>query len=452
MNLTGCRPPSSIWPRLAGLGPAVALLALTLALVGWGVVGAAALAADDGDPGLVRFVGFKPNQPEVWEEIYRLFAREHPGLRVEPVVGPHSSTALHDLLTQKLKNQSPEVDAFLMDVIWPPEFASAGWARPLDDLFTADDRRDLLPGPLLANTWRGRLYGAPLYLDAGLLYYRRDLLARHGLAPPSTWDELVAQAQTIAAAEAAQGRLMAGYSGQFKQYEGLVCDVLEFVYGAGGWVLDESGRCGLGQPASLAALEFLRRRLIGPVAPRGVLTYQEPESLALFVQGQAVFLRSWPYAWSIINDPDRSRVAGRAGLCPLPALAGGRSVAVLGGWQVGVSAFTRRPRAALAWVRFLASPRVQKLLALRAGWAPVRRSLYADPDLARQRPYLGQMLPVFASARPRPQSPLYPALSHVMQRFFHRALAEPDSDLAALATRACRQVQAHAALAQEAGQ
>lgn len=447
MNLTGCRPPSSACPHLAGLGLAVALLAL--ALVGWGVVGAA--IAEDGDPGLVRFVGFKPNQPEVWEEIYRLFAREHPGLRVEPVVGPHSSTALHDLLTQKLKNQSPEVDAFLMDVIWPPEFASAGWARPLDDLFTVEDRQDLLPGPLLANTWRGRLYGAPLYLDAGLLYYRRDLLERHGFVPPRTWDELVEQAKIIAAAETAQGRLMAGYSGQFKQYEGLVCDVLEFVYGAGGGALDESGRCGLGQPASLAALGFLRRRLIGTVAPRGVLTYQEPESLALFVQGQAVFLRSWPYAWSIINDPARSRVAGRAGLCPLPAFIGGQSVAVLGGWQVGVSAFTRRPRAALAWVRFLASPRVQKRLALSAGWAPVRRSLYDDPYLIRERPYLRQMLPVFASARPRPQSPLYPALSHVMQRYFHRALAEPDSDLAALAARACRQVQAYAALAQEAG-
>lgn len=83
----------------------------------------------------LHFVTWKPNQPKVWDEIYSIFEKENPDIRVVREVGPHSSTAFHDLLTQKLKNRSKDVDVFFMDVIWPPEFAAAGWAMPLDEFF-----------------------------------------------------------------------------------------------------------------------------------------------------------------------------------------------------------------------------------------------------------------------------------------------------------------------------
>jgi len=390
----------------------------------------------------IHFVTWKPNVPEAWEEIYRAFREEHPGITVEVEVGPHSSTAFHDLLTQKLKNRSPDIDVFLMDVIWPPEFAAAGWALPLDDLVTEAARREFLAGAILANTYGGKLFGVPLFIDSGVLYFRKDLLGKHGLAPPATWEELVDQAGRIVAAEQRAGNEIHGFSGQFKQYEGLVCDMMEYVLSNGGNIIEPgTGRVALADPPAVEAVRFVRDEIVGNAAPRGVLTYQEPESLDLFVQGKAVFHRNWPYAWKIANDPARSTVAGNVGIAVLPHFAGGKSFAALGGWQVGVAATTANRAAAWTFAEFITGPRVQKILALKGGRAPTRTALYRDPEVLAANPQFADLMGVFLTAHPRPSSPLYPAVSNVLQRYFSAAISDPESDIAAGAAAAAKEIE-----------
>lgn len=390
----------------------------------------------------IHFVTWKPNVPEAWEEIYRVFREEHPGITVEVEVGPHSSTAFHDLLTQKLKNRSPDIDVFLMDVIWPPEFAAAGWALPLDDLLPGPARSEFLSGAVLANTYQGKLYGVPLFIDSGVLYYRKDLLEKHGLAPPATWEELVEQAGKVVAAERQAGNEIHGFSGQFKQYEGLVCDMMEYILSNGGNIVEPTtGRVALADPPAVAAVRFVRDEIIGKTAPRGALTYQEPESLDLFVQGKAVFHRNWPYAWKIANDPARSTVAGNVGIAVLPHFAAGKSFAALGGWQVGIAATTANRAAAWTFAEFLTGPRVQKILAMKGGRAPTRTALYRDPDILQTNPQFADLMGVFVTAYPRPSSPLYPAISNVLQRYFSAAISDPASDVAGGAAAATKEIE-----------
>jgi multiple sugar transport system substrate-binding protein len=379
---------------------------------------------------VIHFVTWKPNIPEAWEEIYRIFAEEHPDIKVIKEVGPHSSTAFHDLLTQKLKNKSRDVDVFLMDVIWPPEFAAAGWAMPLDDVFTPSEQKEFLEGTILANKYKGRIYGIPLFIDSGVLYYRKDLLDKYGFKPPETWDEMVRQAERIVSEEAKRGNEIYGFSGQFKQYEGLVCDMMEYILSNGGNIIDpDSGRVGIADPAAIEAVRFVRDRIIGEVAPRGVLTYQEPESLDLFIQGKAVFHRNWPYAWEVSNNPDRSKIVGKVGITRLPHFPGGRSYSTLGGWQVGISSYSENKEAALVFARFLTSERIQKLLALKAGRAPTRKRLYEDQDILKAYPHFASMKEVFLTAYPRPRTPLYPAVSNILQRYFSKVISNPGSDI-----------------------
>ncbi|RMG04529.1 MAG: ABC transporter substrate-binding protein [Nitrospirae bacterium] len=357
-------------------------------------------------------------------------------------MGPHSSTAFHDMLTQKLKNRSSDVDVFLMDVVWPPEFGSAGWAMPLDEVVPPEEREKFLKGPIIANTYRGRLYGIPFFIDSGLLFYRKDLLDAYGFEPPETWEELVRQAETIVDGEKRKGNHIYGYSGQFKQYEGLVCDMLEFIMSNGGYVINhDTGRVTLADTPAIKAVQFVRDRLIGKVAPRGVLTYQEPESLDLFIQGKAVFMRNWPYAWSRSNDPETSRVAGKVGISVLPHFKGGKSFSTLGGWQIGISAFSSHKEAAIRFARFLSSKRVQKWMALIAGKAPTRKSLYNDKDVLAKNPHFREMKDVFLTAYPRPRSPLYPAISEVLQRYFSKAISDPGSDILTEAKAAGREIE-----------
>ncbi len=378
----------------------------------------------------IHFVTWKPNIPQAWEEIFNIFEEEYPDIEVAREVGPHSSTAFHDLLTQKLKNKSEDVDVFLMDVIWPPEFAAAGWAASLDEMFTSSEQENFLSGTILANTFKGKIYGVPLFIDSGILYYRKDLLEKYRFSPPKTWQEMVEQAKVVVSKEAEKGNELSGFSGQFKQYEGLVCDMMEYILGNGGEILNsEKGRSGLGENPAIEAVRFVRENIIGNVAPLGVLTYQEPESLDVFIQGKAVFHRNWPYAWEVSNNPERSNIVGKVGITRLPHFQGNKSYSTLGGWQVGICSYSKKKEAAWIFVKFLTSEKIQKLLAVKAGRAPTRKVLYEDAEILKSYPHFSDMKEVFLTAYPRPRTPLYPAVSNVLQRYFSKAISSPNINL-----------------------
>ncbi|MGE5305834.1 MAG: ABC transporter substrate-binding protein [Alphaproteobacteria bacterium] len=385
----------------------------------------------------LRFVTWKPETTAVWEKLIADFERLHPGVQVIREVGPHSSTEFHDLVTQKLRNHDTEMDVFFMDVIWPSEFAAAGWALPLDRFFPLAQQKEFFPGPIAANRYRGRIYGVPLFVDAGLLYFRKDLLAKYRLAPPRTWPELVEQVRVILARE--RDPYLTGYSAQFKQYEGLVCNMMEFIMSNGATLWDEENlKSTLDSAGAKQAVRFVRDQIIRKVSNRGVLAYQEPESLALFTQGKAIFHRNWPYAWEVANDPNRSKIAGQVGMAPLPPFPGQKSVAALGGWQLGISRFSRQTQLAWEFVEHMTGSKGQKQIALATGRGPARVALYRDSELLAKLPHFRELYETFTLAAPRPVTPVYLPLSNIMQRYFSSAIAIADSNIDQLAGSAAR--------------
>jgi multiple sugar transport system substrate-binding protein len=400
------------------------LLSFSLLLTGCGRNGEQEKATVPGQ--ILRFYTWKSDQPKVWDQIVTMFESEHPSIKVRREIGPNSSTALHDLLTQKLKNKSRDLDVFFMDVVWTAEFAAAGWTIPLDEWFPKSAQSQFLTNTIEANTYKGRIYGIPLFIDSGMLYYRKDLLEMYGFKPPETWPEMVRQAEFITVREPG----LYGYSAQFKQYEGLICNMMEFIASNRGKLINSrTGHPAIAELSALEAVRFVRDKIIGKIAPLGVLTYEEPESIALFVQGRAVFHRNWPYAWEVANNPDISKIAGKVGVTKLPHFPGSESHAALGGWQLGISAYSENREMAWTFVQFVTSSRIQKLLSLKAGLAPTRIALYDDPDTLKASPQFREMKPVFISAVPRPISPLYPSLSGMMQRYFSTAISDRHSDI-----------------------
>ncbi|MFC1883388.1 ABC transporter substrate-binding protein [Thermodesulfobacteriota bacterium] len=391
------------------------------------------------DPKKVVFLTWKPNQPEIWKLLIDNFHKENPQIRIHLQVAPHSSTEYHAIVTQRLKNRDQSVDVFFMDVVWPPEFANAEWALDLSSRFPNSDREKFLKGPIAANTYKGKVYGVPCYLAAGLFYYRKDLLKKYGLTPPANWDELLSHGKVILSGE--NDPSLHVYSAQFKQYEGLVCNMLEFIWGRGGNVLDpESGLSNLSHPDLILPTAFVRDHIIGAAAPRGVVNYEEPESLDLFIQGKAVFHRNWPYAWAVANNPANSRIAGKVGVGTLPVFGDHIPVSTLGGWQFGISRWSRQQDAAWQFIKFMTSHKSQEVLAIGAGLAPTRKSVYQSAEVLDKMPHLKAFLPVFERARPRPLSPVYPMISQELQRFFSRAISTKTSDLEKLAEEASRRI------------
>ncbi|MEW6665456.1 MAG: ABC transporter substrate-binding protein [Thermodesulfobacteriota bacterium] len=356
--------------------------------------------------------------PERFKALLHRFEATHPGLKVKDETLPASTDEQHQFYAINLEAGSSDFDVLSMDVIWVQEFARAGWVRDLGHLVPESERKDFFPGPIEAVTFNGSPHAIPWYIDAGVLYYRKDLLEKYGLAPPATWGQLVKIAQRITAREPN----LYGYVWQGKQYEGLVCNVLEFFRGNGGDVLRQ-GSPVVDSPENLEAIAFMRDLVTRfKVSPPLVTTAMEEPTRHIFGNGGALFMRNWPYAWNIFNAED-SPVKGKVGVAPLPSFPGHPSASTLGGWQLGVNRFSKRLQAAEKLVRFLTSPETQKTMALTIGYKPTRKSVYQDSELMANQPFITSLYEILLNARPRPVSPYYMMMTQVLQAEFSAVLS-----------------------------
>ncbi len=352
--------------------------------------------------------------PEALREILSRFEAQNPGIRVKDEVLPASTDEQHQFYVINLEAGSAEFDVLSMDVIWVKEFARAGWLRPLDDVFPPEERKDFFRGPISAVTFRGSVYAIPWYIDAGLLYYRKDLLDKYSISPPRTWQELVSTARTIMERE----KDIYGFIWQGKQYEGLVCNVMEYMWSRGGGLIDEDGSFNALKEENIDALRFMYDLIhTYRVSPPLVTTAVEETTRHIFGSGRALFMRNWPYAWNLF-EKEGSPVKGKVGVTVLPAFKGHRPYATLGGWQLGVNRYSKHPEEAEKLVRYLTSYEVQKEMAIRMGYKPPRRSLYRDEELIRAQPFIVRLYDVFEHARPRPESPFYMMITQVLQPEF----------------------------------
>jgi multiple sugar transport system substrate-binding protein len=158
------------------------------------------------------------------------------------------------------------------------------------------------------------------------------------------------------------------------------------------------------------------------VTPPLVTTAIEEPTRHIFGNGNALFMRNWPYAWNIF-DKEGSPVKGNVGVTMLPSFPASTHASTLGGWQLGVNRFSKHPEDSERLIRFLTSPASQKYLALSVGYKPTRKSLYTDEDLIREQPFIAGLYEIFMQAKPRPVSPYYMMMTQVMQPEFSAALS-----------------------------
>ncbi len=364
-----------------------------------------------------------------FRELLDRFEAENPGVRIKDEILPSSTDEQHQFYVVNLEAGSAAFDVFSLDVIWVPEFARAGWLRDLGHLLAPGEHAAFFPGPIQAVTFNKRLHAIPWYIDAGVLYFRRDLLEKYNRGVPETWPELVAVAQEITAKE----KDLYGYLWQGKQYEGLVCNVLEFIWSNGGTILS-GNRPVVDTPRNAEALAFMRDLIArSGVTPPLVTTSTEEPSRQLFGSGKAVFMRNWPYALTILNAAG-SPVRDKTGFAELPAFPGHARASTLGGWQLGVNKKSKHPDAAEKLVAFLTSTAAQKALALSVGYNPTRKALYKDPDLLRAHPDMALLFPIFMKARPRPVTAYYMMITAVLQPEFSAAITGIKQPAKALAS------------------
>jgi multiple sugar transport system substrate-binding protein len=391
--------------------PAIRRPSVAIAIIWLLALGLATCARHDRGPRLTMSGSALGAEGTVLRQQLARFAAMHEGLDVELRTTPDAADHRHQLYVQWLNARVPEPDVLQLDIIWTAEFAAAGWILPLDT-----DDESFFPATIEANRWRGVLYAVPWFVDAGLLYWRTDLFDR----PPDTFDELRAFAR--AAIDAGQTRH--GLVWQGARYEGLVTVFLEHLAASGGRILDDRGAVTVDDPAAVRALHRMRAAVHEDgLVPPSALTWQEEQVRFAFQNGEAAFMRNWPYAWPLVQDETQSAVAGRVGIAPFPADQGGTAAAALGGAQLAVNRYSRHPDLARALVRFLTAPEQMLERAQLLAQLPARRTLYDTPELAAALPLpLADARRVLDAAVPRPVTPVYSELSELLQVRLHRAL------------------------------
>ena len=371
---------------------------------GWSVVVPEGLRTDLAGQRVNAVLTDASNPDRPWiEAVMRIFS-EATGAEANYVPGEQSATDRLAIYNQQLGAQSPDNDVYQIDVIWPGILAQH--ATNLND--SLSDLAALhFPAIVENNTVDGALVGMPWFTDAGLLYYRTDLLEKYGFeAGPETWAELEEMAQTIMEGEREENPDFQGFVWQGNAYEGLTCNGLEWQYSnGGGRIIEPDGTVSINNPEAAAAFDRAASWVNG-ISPEGVTTYLEADSLNVFAPGNAAFLRNWPYAWSVTQDEAAgSPLIGKVGVSPLPKGDGedASNAATLGGWQMMVSKYSPNQEAAIEFVKFMCSPELQLAYAVERSHLPTIGSVYDAPEVAEASEFIPRLREVFeggAVARP----------------------------------------------------
>lgn len=369
------------------------------------------------------FAGGSGERPDLMRKLFDQYQAKNPGVKISMETGGATSELQRQYLSTVLNAKDSTIDIYMIDIVNPAQYYSAGWLQPLNAYFgdPAVALKPYLPVYATADVVDGKLAAMPAFADAQFMYYRKDLLAKYKLTPPKTWDELTADAKKIQAGEGNAN--LQGLSIQGAPIEGAVCTFLVPYWSQGKELTDASGRLTLDKAAAVKGLSLWLKMVDAGVIPKNVAEVKTPDTVNQFASGQAIFAVNWGFAWDRFQTDKDSKVQGKVGVIPLPAMTGGKSATCIGGWQWAVSAFSKNKAAAADLVKFLSSPEASKFLAIQGSLLPTYANVYTDSDVIKAVPWFSDAQPVVIAGRSRPVSQNYGQVSDVIRKTTSAVLA-----------------------------
>lgn len=383
-------------------------LAMALAL---GLASAATFAQN-----LRVFSGGTNQRPDLMRKLFDQYQAANPGVKIDIETGGATSELQRQYLSTTLNAKDAAIDIYMIDIVNPAQYFSAGWLEPLDAYVGgAAALKPYLPVYSTANVVNGKVAAMPAFADSMFMYYRKDLLEKHGVKEPKTWDELSAAAKKIQAAEKAANADLQGLSIQGAPIEGAVCTFLLPYWSQGKAFNDESGKLTLDKGAAVKGMEMWLKMVDDGVMKKNIAEVTTPVTVNEFKAGQAVFAINWGFAWDRFKDDADSQVKGKVGVMPLPAMTGGKSATCVGGWQWAVSAFSKNKPAAANLVKFLSSPQSSRFLAVEGSLLPTYANIYTETDVLKQAPWFKEAAAVVVAGQARPISTQYGQVSDIIR-------------------------------------
>lgn len=381
---------------------------------------------------------FGPDDSGAVKALIEAFNRTHKGeIQVNWKEGSRLSNEFYREIEKEFASGEPTIDVIGGDVVWTAAFARKGWVEDLSTRFYDNfQNSDFVKAALNSTIYQSKIWGMPWYTDAGILYYRKDLLAANGFDhPPVTWSELKQMAKAVMDNDGPKY----GYVFQGANYEGGVANACEFIWNAGGNILisdlsigsevDESSEdvniITVNSEAAKMGLNEAWEMINSGVSPEDVTNFKEQEATRAFGRGDAVFMRGWPTAYPRLQQGNAAISSDQFDLAPLPVSEFGMdSYSCLGGWNLMICSHIDDDKKEAAWefLRFMADERQQRELAINGGTMPTLQALYSDDKLQKKAPVVNFARQVIQNTRVRPITPKYMQLSPDMAWTFNEVL------------------------------
>jgi multiple sugar transport system substrate-binding protein len=358
----------------------------------------------DGETGPITYVTGKDTAGWVQPTLDR-WNRQHPDQQVTLIELPETANDQHNQMVINLQARSDRYSILYTDVVWTAEFAKSGWLEEIPR-GQIPEFSGFAKGPVDSCVFEGKTWCVPAASDGGMLYYRKDILDQEGRQPPKNWRELEDMARTIAPRHG-----LDGYFGQHAKYEGLTVNAAEAIWSAGGEILTDDGtEVVVNSEQARQGIGILERGFKEGWIPRAAVTYMEEPARRRFQAGRALFMRQWPYAYSLMQQD--KNIAGKFDVAPLPGPS------ALGGHNHAISKFTRNKKTALEFLKFVSTEEEQRFR-LEHSTAPVTQAIYDDPRFQVRFPYLQVLGQSISSARNRPITPHYNDVHLAIEEAIH---------------------------------
>ncbi len=349
----------------------------------------------------------------------KTFEAANPGSTL--VIEEQQWTGLVDKLTTSLSsNDTPDIVE--MGNTQSPAFTSSGALLDISDIKDKIGGTDLLPGFVEAGSWDGKLYAAPYYSGARIVFYNTAQYAAAGVPVPTTLGEYVSNGEKLAQA-------LPGVSGVYFPGKDWY-NALPFIWENGGEVAvqkDGKWAAQMSTDASVKGIEQVQQLMTkASLAPKDG---DETEAWVPFRTEKAATLSapSWAY-WSIVADGNKAATAltKTVGAYALPGKDGGVAKVFAGGSNIGIAAKSSHPELAKSALEIMLSDQYQTLLA-KGGLVPAKKSL--GSQVAAATPELAKIISdAAANAKLTPASPKWADVEAkgLLQDFFVQVAAGGD--------------------------
>ncbi|MGG1878416.1 extracellular solute-binding protein [Paenibacillus campinasensis] len=312
-------------------------------------------------------------------------------------------------------------DLIMADDPWMPEFGEAGIFANLSELGVEADadfeESSLALGKHPYET--GDLYALPFAGNVQLFFYNKELLDKHSLSVPQTWEEVVNAANTIQASGDGAGYVIRGQQGN-----PIVSDFLPIFWAHGGQVFDDNWNAQLDSEAGRKALDTYINLLAAGV------NYEQTDIVSSVSEGRAAMALGWP-SWFI------SEGKASANYAPIPSKASASdaeaSTGMIGNWMMGVAANSENKELAAKFLTFITSSESQKVMAQHGG-VPTRKSVYLDSELSAKFEHFPVQLEALQNSVARPRTTKWSLVEEALGAELSAAIAGTKSIEDALAS------------------